>query len=71
MKEIHIMAAIAECIEKKILGEWKHEGYIDGMESDRVFFNLDGKRYVVTIGERSAVDELILDKYDKKGGRHE
>ena len=71
LKEIHIMEAIAECIEKKIFCEWKHEGYIDGTERNRVFFNLDGRRYVVTIEEKSAVDELILDKYGKRGGRHE
>ena len=67
MKIADIVEAIAECIEKKILGEWKHEGYIDGTERDRVFFNLDGRRYAVTIEEKSAVDELILEMYDKKG----
>lgn len=67
MKTVDIIEAIEECIEKKIFGEWKHEGYIDGTERDRVFFNLDGRKYAVTIEEKSAVDELILDKYDKKG----
>ena len=71
MKTVDIMETIAECIEKKILGEWKHEGYIDGTESERVFFKIDDRKYVVTIEERSTIDELIFDKYDKKGGRHE
>ena len=66
MKTVDIVEAIEECIEKKIFGELKHEGYIDGTERDLVFFNLDGSRYVVTIEEKSAVDELILDVYGKK-----
>lgn len=59
MKTVHIMEAIAECIEKKILGEWKHEGYIDGTNSEQVRFIIDGQVYVVSIVAESHIEKLL------------
>ena len=59
MKTVDIMETIAECIEKKILGEWKHEGYIDGMESERAHFEIDGKKYVITIEPETSIEKVL------------
>lgn len=45
MTKQNIMETVADLIEKKIIGEWKHEGYIDRIYSDGVDFELDGKHY--------------------------
>lgn len=49
MKSADIIESIASHIENKIIKEWKHEGYIDGMQTDNVFFVLDGKTYCVRL----------------------
>lgn len=49
MKEADIIESIAKHIEKKIIKEWKHEGHIDKMRSEDVFFVLDGKDYCLTL----------------------
>ena len=49
MKTIDITECIAEAIESKIIKEWKHEGYIDGMQSDNVFVVIDGKTYCIKV----------------------
>lgn len=65
MKTVDIVETIAECIEKKIFGEWKHEGYIDGTSSEQVLAKIDGKEYVISIAERSTAAERLLEKYSE------
>ena len=49
MQQAHISEAIAKMIEDKILGEWKHEGYIDKTYSDGVNACIDGKHYLIKL----------------------
>ncbi len=51
MKIAYITEEITNHIEKKMLGEWKHEGYIDGFTSDEVYAVIDGKKYEIKVRE--------------------
>lgn len=51
MRTVDIAEVIAETIEKKILGEWKHEGYAGGVYTDRVRCTIDDKEYVIEVKE--------------------
>lgn len=60
MKLVDITEMVTNAIEQKILKEWKHEGYIDGMCSDAVSFCIDGKCYtlsIVCLGEEKEIDQ--------------
>jgi hypothetical protein len=51
MKTVDIMEALTTAIEKRILGEWKHEGFIGGFTSEHIEFEIDGRKYVLRIEE--------------------
>lgn len=51
MKMVDITEAIVDMIEKKIFGEWKHEGYIDGFTSEEAQVVIDGRRYRIVVRE--------------------
>lgn len=51
MKNVHIMEALTNAIDSKILEEWKHEGFIGGFDSGSINFEIDGKEYVLTLEE--------------------
>lgn len=53
MKNVDIMEAITNCIENKILKEWRHEGFIDQMLSDGIRFEIDGKKYTIELIEHN------------------
>lgn len=64
MKKVDIVEVITECIKKKIIGEWKHEGCIYGKSCDQVSFIIDGQVYVISIAAQSEIDQ-ILEPYSK------
>lgn len=51
MKIIDIAEAIQNMVEEKILKDWKHEGFIDGLYGDGTQVCIDGKRYLIEIRE--------------------
>ncbi len=51
MKIADIIEEITNHIEEKMLGEWKHEGYIDGCTSDEACVVIDGKKYEIKVRE--------------------
>ena len=51
MKTVDIMEMLTDAIDKKIFGEWKHEGFICGNSSEHINFEIDGKEYVLRIKE--------------------
>lgn len=51
MKTIDIMEMITNSIEKTILHDWKHEGFIGVFTSENINFEIDGKEYVLKINE--------------------
>lgn len=55
MKICDITEAIVNSFEKKVFGEWKHEGYNDGFSNNQIAMVIDGKRYLITVEEK--VDE--------------
>lgn len=52
MKTCDITETIVNLLEKKILDEWKHEGYNDGFSSNQIAMVIDGKRYLITVEEK-------------------
>ena len=56
MKTVDIMEALTTAIEKIILGEWKHEGFIGGFTSKHINFEIDGREYVLRIEEVKEVE---------------
>lgn len=64
MKKVDIVEVITECIKKKIIGEWKHEGYMYGKSCDQVSFIIDGQVYVISIEAESNIEKL-LNPYSK------
>lgn len=55
MKTVDIVEMVSDAIEKKIIGEWKHEGGILSASSEHVDFEIDGKEYVIAIKELEKV----------------
>ena len=53
MKAVYITGAIAECIDKVIFEQWKHEGYIDYQTSEGVGAVIDGKYYEINLEEKT------------------
>lgn len=51
MKIIDIAEAIQNMVEEKILKDWKHEGYVDGLCVNGTQVCIDGKRYLIEIRE--------------------
>jgi len=51
MNELDIMDAVQQSIDKVILNEWRHVGYIDGFTSDSITFVIDGSKYVLKLSE--------------------
>lgn len=49
MKEVDIIKSIAEHVEQKILKEWKHEGSVEVIYTDRLEAEIDGTLYVISI----------------------
>ncbi|AYH41606.1 hypothetical protein A5N82_13390 [Christensenella minuta] len=54
MKTVDIAEAIDRMIEKVVLGEWKHEGHLDGFTENRVDVVIDGRRYAIKIEDLTA-----------------
>ena len=48
----HITESIQEMIEKKIFEEWKHEGHIDELNSDRIVVVIDNQKYWISITDQ-------------------
>ena len=46
-----LVDAIEIAIEKTVLEEWRHAGWIDGTYSDGVRCVVDGKHYLVSVTE--------------------
>ncbi len=57
MKIVDITEEIANHIEKKMFGEWKHAGYIDGFTSDEAYVVIDGKKYEIKVREIATITE--------------
>lgn len=51
MRTVDIAEVIAETIEKKILGEWKHEGYAGGVCANEIKCTIDDKEYSIEVKE--------------------
>lgn len=51
MKCVDVTEVIVTAIEKTIIKEWRHEGFIGGFSSTHANFEIDGKEYVLTIRE--------------------
>lgn len=51
MKQVDIMEAIDSSIANVLFKQWKHEGYMDGWNSEQVVFVVDGKRYILQLKE--------------------
>lgn len=51
MKQVDIMEALVNAIDKTIFNEWKHEGFIGGFTSEDINFEVDGQEYVLKIHE--------------------
>lgn len=51
MRTVDIMEVLTNAIDKTILGEWKHEGFIGGFAGKHIDFEIDGKEYVLKIAE--------------------
>ena len=51
MKKVDIMEAVEKGVESVLFKQWKHDGYMDGWNSEQVAFVVDGKRYVLEIKE--------------------
>lgn len=51
MKECDIMEVLTNAIDKTILGEWRHDGFIGGFTSGHINFEVDHKEYVLKIYE--------------------
>ena len=49
MKKVDIIESIAEYVEQKILKEWKHEGSVEVIYTDRLEVMIDGKLYEIRI----------------------
>jgi len=60
MKIVDITEVIANQIEKKIFGEWKHDGYIDGFTSDQACAVIDGKIYRITVQEVAEDEQVFI-----------
>lgn len=56
MKILDIVEVMCSAVDDTIFKQWKHEGYIDFMNSDGFRVVIDGKRYLVRI-EENAVKE--------------
>lgn len=51
MKQVDIAEAIQNMVQEKIYGEWKHEGFLDGLYTNGVRCNIDGKDYMIEVRE--------------------
>lgn len=51
MKQVDIMEAVDSSLQNILFKQWKHEGYMDGWNSQQVAFVVDGKRYILDIKE--------------------
>lgn len=51
MKTVDIMEMVTNAIDKTILRDWKHEGFIGGFTSEHINFEIDGREYVLRISE--------------------
>lgn len=51
MKSCDIMEVFVTAIEKTIIGEWRHEGFIGGWSSDSANFVIGNKDYVLRLKE--------------------
>lgn len=51
MKQVDIMEALVNAVEKTIFKDWKHEGFICGFSSEHIDVEIDGKEYVLLIRE--------------------
>lgn len=54
MKIVDIAEAISDMIENRIYGDWKHEGYINYINSDVVSAQIDGVNYEIMIEEEKS-----------------
>ena len=53
VKTVDIVDVITAAVEAKILNEWKHDGYIDGMYCDGVAVVIDGQRYKISVEQET------------------
>lgn len=51
MKIDDIIVCLSNGIEDTIYKQWKHEGFICGLSSKHINFEIDGKEYVLLISE--------------------
>lgn len=68
MKQVDIMEALVNAIEKIIFKEWKHEGFICGFSSEYIDVEIDGKEYVLLIREIGEGENFCEMKITRKGG---
>lgn len=54
MKKVDIIESIADHVEQKILKEWKHEGSVEVIYTDRLDVEIDGTFYVISIAATEA-----------------
>lgn len=52
MNTVDIMDAVQQGVENMLFKAWRHNGYIDGFNSEQVMFIVDGKRYILTLTEK-------------------
>lgn len=67
MKQVDIMEVLTNAIDKTIIGEWKHDGFIGGFTSEHINFEIDHKEYVLRIYEVNEGGHWS-DTPTKKGG---
>lgn len=51
MKSEWIIGAVCDSIQAKIFDEWKHDGFVGGLSSEHINFEVDGKEYVLILKE--------------------
>lgn len=54
MKSVDLTELIARTLEHVVLEQWKHDGHIDSIGSDKVDAVIGGKKYRITITEEQA-----------------
>ena len=51
MKNADILEVFVSSVDETIFKKWRHEGFIGGFSSEEANFVIDGKEYVLRLGE--------------------
>lgn len=53
MNNLDIIDGLSVGLENVLFKQWRHSGYIDLMHSDKIYFCVDGKYYIVELKEET------------------